>query len=107
MNDARSRSCCPEACRSARSPGSRSEIREPSAARRACKGKHGKLPKSSAEILRFARQPEVPFTNNRSEHDIAMTKARQKVIGTFQSPQCAAIRLTLQGRDLELLDMTE
>ena len=60
-------------------------------------GRKGRLPKSEAEklhdafvgykteILRFARQSEVPFTNNRSERDIRMAKIKQRVSGTFRN----------------------
>jgi len=60
-------------------------------------GKRGRVAKSDAqnlhealarhedEALRFARNPDVPFTNNRAERDIRMAKVRQKVSGCFRT----------------------
>lgn len=60
------------------------------------KGKRGKLAKSDAHnllerlqkhekaVLLFAREPHVPFTNNRAERDLRMGKVKQKVSGCFR-----------------------
>ena len=65
-------------------------------------GKRGRIAKSDAEnlheaftryeteILRFTQNPDVAFTNNRSERDIRMAKVKQKVSGCFRSPKYAA-----------------
>ena len=66
------------------------------------KGKRGRIAKSDAEnlleaftryedeILRFASNPHVEFTNNRSERDIRMAKVKQKISGCFRSTRQAA-----------------
>lgn len=59
-------------------------------------GRGGKIAKSDAHnlyerlkkheeaVLLFAKNPEVPFTNNRAERDLRMSKVKQKVSGCFR-----------------------
>jgi len=50
---------------------------------------HEALTHYETEVLRFARNPDVPFTNNRAERDIRMAKVKQKVSGCLRTPRYA------------------
>lgn len=43
------------------------------------------------DVLRFMIESDVPFTNNRGENDIRMTKVQQKISGCFKSLDGAKI----------------
>ena len=65
------------------------------------KGQRGKVAKSDAHnlwerlkkhetaVLRFAKHPDVAFTNNRAERDLRMSKVKQKVSGCFRTRRYA------------------
>lgn len=67
------------------------------------KGQRGRIKKSKPrnllerlrdyedDVLRFMTTPDVPFTNNRGEQDLRMTKVQQKISGCFRSMEGAKI----------------
>jgi len=73
------------------------------------KAKRGRLKRSKArnllerlihyeaDVLRFMDNPVVPFTNNRGENDIRMTKVQQKIAGCFRSTAGAEIFCRVRG----------
>ena len=73
------------------------------------KRKRGRLKRSKArnllerlinyenDVLRFMDNLNVPFTNNRGENDIRMTKVQQKISGCFRSMDGAKIFRCVRG----------
>lgn len=75
----------------------KAEIECPPPIRDKSKPKRGRLKKTKSrnllerfknykdDVLRFIEHSDVPFTNNRGENDIRMTKVQQKISGCFRS----------------------
>ena len=51
----------------------------------------------SADVVRFATDFRVPFTNNLAESDIRMVKLQQKISGGWRSPDGATAFLTVRS----------
>ena len=47
------------------------------------------MKKHETAVLRFAKHPDVAFTNNRAERDLRMSKVKQKVSGCFRTRKYA------------------
>ena len=70
-----------------------------------------RLERYRESVLAFLRKEEVPFTNNRAEQAIRMTKVKEKVSGGFRTRKGARIFARIRGafstfkkRDLKLFD---
>jgi transposase len=48
-----------------------------------------RLKRHEEAVLLFAKLPHVPFTNNRAERDLRMSKVKQKISGCFSTHQYA------------------
>ncbi len=73
------------------------------------KPKRGRLKRSKArnllerlihyedDVLRFIENPRVPYTSNRGENDIRMTKVQQKISRGFRSMTGAMMSCRIRG----------
>jgi transposase len=56
-----------------------------------------RLERDRAEVLRFAHDFNVPFSNNRAEQDIRMVKLQQKISGCWRTSEGAQRFLKIRG----------
>ena len=66
------------------------------------------------EVLKFMEDSLIPFTNNRGENDLRMTKVQQKISGCFRSMEGARLfcrirsyLLTCQKHEITMTDALE
>ncbi|TQV84818.1 IS66 family transposase [Exilibacterium tricleocarpae] len=83
---------CPPPDKSQRKAGQRGRIK-----RSKSRNLLERLREFEDDILRFMVIDFVPFTNNRGENDIRMTKVQQKISGCFRSPEGAVIFSRIRG----------
>jgi len=55
------------------------------------------LEKYEKEILRFATDLRVPFSNNQAERDLRMITIQQKISGDFRKPNGADVFCRIRG----------
>jgi transposase len=58
---------------------------------------HNRLQKYADEVLAFACEAGVPFTNNQAERDLRSSKVKQKVCGGFRTKSGAEVYARLQA----------
>lgn len=56
-----------------------------------------RLTKYEKEILRFATDLRVPFSNNEAERDLRMITIQQKISGNFRKPHEADVFCRVRG----------
>ena len=56
-----------------------------------------RLQKHKTDVLRFANDFSVPFTNNQAERDLRMMKVKQKISGCFRTTTGAENFATLRA----------
>jgi transposase len=56
-----------------------------------------RLKAREVDVLRFAHDPSVPFTNNQAERDLRPTKTQMKISGTFRSETSATAWARVRG----------
>ena len=83
---------CPPPDESLRKPGQRGRLK-----RSKSRNLLERLRAYEDDVLRFMTRHDIPYTNNRGENDLRMTKVQQKISGCFRSTGGAEIFCRIRG----------
>ncbi len=83
---------CPPPDESVRKPGQRGRLK-----RSKSRNLLERLRNYEDDVLRFMTRHDIPYTNNRAENDLRMTKVQQKISGCFRSKGGADMFCRIRG----------